>query len=113
MFVAETRADARRFAETGLRVQAARFAAKGHRPTGETLDDLIRTFDVHLGTPDDVIASLKADNTLNRVTDLAVQVHSVDPPHPWILRSIELMARYVGPAFGWLPDRIPHAQAAE
>jgi putative FMN-dependent luciferase-like monooxygenase len=113
VFVAETRADARRFAETGLRVQAARFAAKGHRPTGETLDDLIRTFDVHLGTPDDVIASLKADNTLNRVTDLAVQVHSVDPPHPWILRSIELMARYVGPAFGWLPDRIPHAQAAE
>ena len=66
---------------------------------------MIATFDVHLGTPDDVIASLRADQTLHRCTDLAVQVHSIDPPHPWILRSIELVAREVAPAFGWRPAR--------
>jgi hypothetical protein len=43
---------------------------------------------------------------LARVTDLAVQVHSVDPPHPWILRSIELVAREVAPAFGWSAERV-------
>jgi hypothetical protein len=32
-----------------------------------------------------------------------MQVHSIDPPHPWILRSIELVAREVAPAFGWRP----------
>ena len=57
--------------------------------------------DVHLGTPDDVIASLRADSALARATDLAVQVHSIDPPHPFILRSIELVAEVVAPALGW------------
>jgi hypothetical protein len=42
---------------------------------------------------------------LARATDLAVQVHSIDPPHPWILRSIELVAQEVAPAFGWGPKR--------
>ena len=28
-------------------------------------------------------------------------MHSVDPPHPFILRSIELVAQEVAPAFGW------------
>jgi len=30
-----------------------------------------------------------------------VQVHSIDPPHPFILRSIELVADEVAPALGW------------
>jgi nucleotidyltransferase/DNA polymerase involved in DNA repair len=39
---------------------------------------------MHVGTPDDVIASLRADSTLDRVTDLVFQVHSVDPlPTAW------------------------------
>jgi hypothetical protein len=42
-----------------------------------------------------------ADSTLDRVTDLVFQLHSVDPPHPMILRSIELTAHYVAPALGW------------
>ncbi len=41
------------------------------------------------------------DRTLDRVTDIVVQVHSIDPPHPFILRSIELMAEKVAPALGW------------
>ncbi len=103
VFVAETRAEALRLADLGLRKAVSRFLERGHRPPGDTLADLIRAFDVHVGTPEDVIASLRADKTLQRVTDLAVQVHSIDPPHPWILRSIELVAREVAPAFGWRP----------
>jgi hypothetical protein len=33
-----------------------------------------------------------------------MQVHSIDPPHPFILRSIELMADKVAPALGWVRD---------
>ena len=60
--------------------------------------------DAHLGTPDDVIASLQTDSALARATDVAVQVHSIDPPHPFILRSIELVAEVVAPALGWGRD---------
>ena len=92
---------------SGLRDAVRRFIDRGHRLPGDTLADLIRAFDVHVGTPEDVIASLRADRTLARVTDLAVQVHSIDPPHPWILRSIELVAQEVAPAFGWRPGSRP------
>jgi hypothetical protein len=62
---------------------------------------LIKAFDVHVGTPADVIASLRADTALSRVTDLVFQVHSIDPPHAYILRSLELIAAEVAPALGW------------
>ena len=54
-----------------------------------------------MGTPQQVIESLARDRTLVRVSDVAAQVHSVDPPHPLILRSIELFATVVAPALGW------------
>ena len=71
-------------------------------PSGNLVGDLIQAFDVHIGTPEEVIASLQADSTLERATDLTMQVHSIDPPHPFILRSIELMADSVAPALGWV-----------
>ncbi len=54
---------------------------------------------MHIGTPErgDRIASQRA-TTLQRATDLTMQVHSIDPPHPYILRSIELFAEKVAPA---------------
>lgn len=103
VFVADDREDAVRFAEAGLGRMRGRLAAAGG-PAEATLSDLIAAFDVHLGTPADVIASLRADRTLARATDLAVQVHSVDPPHEFILRSIELVADTVAPALGWARD---------
>jgi len=57
--------------------------------------------DAHLGSAERVIASLQTDSALARATEVAVQVHSIDPPHPFILRSIELVAEVVAPAFGW------------
>ena len=103
IFVADDRAEARRFAETGLQRQSARLTGTDRAPRSATLDDLIAAFDVHMGRPSEVIASLQADSTLERATDLTMQVHSIDPPHPIILRAIELMAEAVAPALGWAP----------
>jgi hypothetical protein len=74
---------------------------------------MITAFDVHLGIPEDVIASLRTDSTLERVTDLVFQVHSVDPPHPFILRSIELVAEKVAPALGWSKRSATEAALAD
>jgi len=98
LFVAEDRGQALELAEFGLRRASARFAETGHRAESDRLEDLIAAYDVHIGTPDDVIASLQADTSLARATDVVFQVHSVDPPHAQILRSLELTAREVAPA---------------
>ena len=101
LFVADDRKDALRFADIGLRRVVDHFVDIGFVPPGLSLPELIAALDVHVGTPEDVIASLSADSTLDRVTDLVFQVHSVDPPHAHILRSIELTAKTVAPALGW------------
>jgi hypothetical protein len=81
-----------------------RLAAQGHPAAEGGVCAWVAAFDVHVGTPDDVVASLSAEATLQRATDLVVQVHSIDPPHGRILRSIELMAESVAPALGWQAD---------
>jgi putative FMN-dependent luciferase-like monooxygenase len=101
VFVADTREDALRLAELGLGRMRPRLAAQGHPAAQGSVQDLIAAYDVHCGTAEEVTASLLAEPTLRRATDLAVQVHSIDPPHPLILRSIELMAERVAPALGW------------
>jgi putative FMN-dependent luciferase-like monooxygenase len=101
VFVADSRAEALHLAELGLSRMRPRLAAAGHPAATGTVHDLIAAYDVHAGTPEEVVASLRADTTLQRATDLAVQVHSIDPPHPQILRSIELVAERVAPALGW------------
>ncbi|PYE26057.1 putative FMN-dependent luciferase-like monooxygenase [Rhizobium sp. PP-CC-3A-592] len=113
LFVAESRKEALRLAAIGLTRVAARFAEAGHRIPGTSVHDLIRALDSHVGTPDDVIASLKADDALARTTDLTFQVHSIDPPHAEILRSIELIATHVAPALGWHRSEAGHLAAAE
>jgi putative FMN-dependent luciferase-like monooxygenase len=101
IFAADDRQTALRLAGIGLRRALPGFLASGHLPPGDALTDMIKAFDTHVGTPDDVIASLSSDSTLERVTDLVFQAHSVDPPHSYILRSIELVADKVAPALGW------------
>jgi putative FMN-dependent luciferase-like monooxygenase len=104
VFVADDRREALRLADIGLGRHRARLTRLG-RATGDgSLSSMIAAMDAHLGTPDDVIASLQTDSTLARSTDLAVQVHSIDPPHPFILRSIALVAEVVAPALGWGRD---------
>jgi hypothetical protein len=102
VFVTDDRQEALRFADMGLGRFRARLAKSGRATGHESLAELITALDVHLGTPAEVLASLQADSTLTRATDLTVQIHSIDPPHPFILRSIELMAEAVAPALGWV-----------
>jgi putative FMN-dependent luciferase-like monooxygenase len=103
VFVADDHKEAMRLAELGLSRMRHRLAATGNLSSGNLVGDLISAMDVHIGTPDEVIASLLGDSTLQRATDLTMQVHSIDPPHPYILRSIELFAEKVAPALGWTP----------
>lgn len=100
LFAADDRAEALRHAQIGLRRAVAGLRAAGQRIDGDGLADLIRALDTHVGEPDDVAESLAADPVLARATDVAFQVHSVDPPHELTLRSIELTATRVAPAIG-------------
>ncbi|HXC28979.1 MAG TPA: putative FMN-dependent luciferase-like monooxygenase [Stellaceae bacterium] len=106
VFAADDRGEALRLAAIGLELQKARFATMGRAGfvEGMSVHDQIAAMDIHIGTPNDVIASLRADSVLGRATDLTVQCHSIDPPHPFILRSIELVADVVAPALGWVRD---------
>jgi putative FMN-dependent luciferase-like monooxygenase len=100
VFAADDRKEAMRLAEIGLMRMRHRLSTHS-RDAADLVGDLIAAFDVHVGTPEDVIASLSMDSTLARATDMTVQSHSIDPPHPFILRSIELVAEKVAPALGW------------
>jgi len=104
VFVADDNQEARRLAEIGLARHRARLARLGRATADGSVDAMITSMDAHLGTPDTVIASLQTDSALARSTDVAVQVHSIDPPHPYILRSIELVAEVLAPALGWGRD---------
>jgi putative FMN-dependent luciferase-like monooxygenase len=104
IFIADDPKDAMRFARTGLPRLVEKRVLQGQAAPAGSIEELVRTFDVHMGTADEVIESLSQDKTLERSTDLTMQVHSIDPPHPYILRSIELMAEKVAPAFGWQRD---------
>ena len=103
VFVADDRRDALRFCEKGFAAYGARRAGLRRMPQGASVEEAIHALDIHTGTPEEVIASLQADTALARATDWSVQVHSIDPPHEYILRSIELMAQVVAPALGWQP----------
>jgi alkanesulfonate monooxygenase SsuD/methylene tetrahydromethanopterin reductase-like flavin-dependent oxidoreductase (luciferase family) len=103
VFVADDRQEAMKLAAIGAQRLRHRLAATGNLSSGDLVGDLIAAFDIHVGTPDEVAASLLADDTLLRATDMTVQSHSIDPPHPFIMRSIELMAEKVAPALGWAP----------
>ena len=103
VYVADDRKEAMRLAEIGLSRLRHRLAATGNLNSGNLVGDMIAAMDVHIGTPDEVIESLLADTTLQRATDLTMQVHSIDPPHPLILRAIELFATKVAPELGWAP----------
>jgi putative FMN-dependent luciferase-like monooxygenase len=105
VFAADCRKEAMRFAEVGLQRYQRRLVSLGRvADAPRSTEEIIRRQDVHLGTPEEVVASLKADRIMDRATELAVQVHSIDPPHAHVLRSIELVAAHVAPAFGWCRD---------
>lgn len=89
-----------------LAVRRYRASDLSRRIVGDAIDtlpgdELLRRLDVHVGDVDTVVASLAEDTLLPRATQLSFQVHSVDPEHEYILRSIELLATEVAPRLGW------------
>ncbi len=104
VFVAEDEAAALAHAETGLRrVVRLVEATSGRDAAGLSTRELVAATDSHVGGPETVRDSLAADTALARATHLSFQVHSIDPPHPEVLRSIALVAAEVAPALGWSP----------
>ena len=103
-----TATEALRLAEIGLARQRARYAAIGRTGfvEGMSVHDQIAAMDIHIGTPGRRDRLATADSVLARATDLTVQSHSIDPPHPFILRSIELVADVVAPALGWVRETV-------
>lgn len=103
LYVAPTRAEALADAEPGIRRHARQIRQRSGLRGEPSAEELLRRADVHIGSPAEVIASLRADRLLPLATDLILQVHPVDPPHERALRSFALLAREVAPALGWRP----------
>ena len=115
IFVADTTAEAYRWADLGLRAAVARSprAFPGVQADAP-IEALIAATDSFVGSPDQVAELLAADATLAHATEVSAQVHSVDAPHAQVLRSLELLATRVAPALGW-PGRsaAPVVQVAD
>ena len=78
-------------------------------PEGAPAVELASYLDLHVGTPEQVLATLTEDPILPRASDIVFQPHPVDPPHEVVLRSLELIAREVAPALGWVPSNLTTA----
>jgi len=94
----ENRTRALELADAGLRDLAR--SMFGLDTDGVPIDELVRLTDTHVGTVDEVVASLAADETLGAVSDVSFQVHSIAATHELTLRSLELLATQVAPRLG-------------
>jgi putative FMN-dependent luciferase-like monooxygenase len=104
LVVVDDETDARRLAARGVERSLPTARALGYDlPAGATQEELLAAFDIHVGTPQRVVAQLRADHVMADATDIVFQVHPVDPSHLLTLRSIELIATDVAPALGWSP----------
>lgn len=102
LVVTDTEAQAERYLqEAWHRYRAAPGTGGGLVVQADDARTWARRTDSLIGTPDQVVASLLADSIIGQSTDVAFQVHSIDPGHEATLRSLELIARRVAPALGW------------
>lgn len=109
VLVVDDEADGDRLRARGIARSLGMLEAQGvHVPQGIADVELAAFLDLHVGTPEQVLATLSRDPVLPRATDLVFQPHPVDPPHEVVLRSIELLARDVAPALGWSPAHPQH-----
>ncbi|QDH14091.1 putative FMN-dependent luciferase-like monooxygenase [Formicincola oecophyllae] len=99
--VADSRQQALDWAQAGLFRQVPLFRQAGFTLDDSSLENLIQSFDVILGTPEEVARQLAEDRALDKATEVAIQVHSVDPPPEATLRSLALFSTQVAPALGW------------
>jgi hypothetical protein len=87
--------------------------AQGFEPAGLTIDERFAHHNVHWGRPEDVIAGLRREPLLDRITDLVCQVQPGLPSLDQTLEAVELIATEVAPALGWRPAAAPAPVAAD
>ncbi len=97
----DTEAEAERYLQAAWERQIVKPRTGGFLVEADDARTWARRTDTHIGTPDEVVASLRTDPVIPQSTEVALQVHSVDPGHEATLRSLELIARHVAPALGW------------
>lgn len=99
----------RQTALAGLREGVGRFAEKlvqsGRAPAGEPLVHYLQRLHVIYGHPDEVAATLAADQVLPFTTDLIVQFNPATPPLGEALHMLEQVATQIAPALGWRSQR--------
>jgi len=89
----------------GLREMAKVRAAQGGGPADRPIEELFVEHNIHWGTPEDVVASLRREPLFDQITDLICQVQPGLPSFELTLEAIELIATEVAPALGWSPAR--------
>jgi alkanesulfonate monooxygenase SsuD/methylene tetrahydromethanopterin reductase-like flavin-dependent oxidoreductase (luciferase family) len=77
----------------------ARFGNAARMTTQEYVDSGV----FHLGSAEDVVASLRADPAIPLADELICQVGHIGPGFANTVRALELLATRVAPALGWRP----------
>jgi alkanesulfonate monooxygenase SsuD/methylene tetrahydromethanopterin reductase-like flavin-dependent oxidoreductase (luciferase family) len=85
--------------------QANRLGQRSGGRTDLTEQDFIDSGVFHMGSVEDVVASLRADPAVPLATELICQVGHIGPGFANTLRALELLATEVAPALGWRPAR--------
>jgi alkanesulfonate monooxygenase SsuD/methylene tetrahydromethanopterin reductase-like flavin-dependent oxidoreductase (luciferase family) len=112
VLVVDDEGEARVWRARGIARSLPMLAAQGVAvPEGVSDAELAAYLDLHVGTSEQVLATLAEDPVLPRASDIVFQPHPVDPPHDVVLRSLELIARDVAPALGWAPRHHPQELA--
>ncbi len=98
LLVTDTEAEADRYLQAAWQRYLARPVIPGFSVAADDAATWARRTDTHIGTAEQVIASLRADPVIAQSTEVAFQVHSIDPGHDATMRSLELVAERVAPA---------------
>jgi putative FMN-dependent luciferase-like monooxygenase len=105
VLVVETDEEGQRWRAHGIARSRQMLESQGVEvPAGVSDTELAAYLDLHVGTAEQVLATLSEDPILPRASDIVFQPHPVDPPHEVVLRSLELIAKEVAPALGWVPQ---------
>jgi alkanesulfonate monooxygenase SsuD/methylene tetrahydromethanopterin reductase-like flavin-dependent oxidoreductase (luciferase family) len=93
----------------GVAAYVDEMVRRGHFPAGMDQAAAFRRTHVHCGSPEEVVASLRADRVLDLSTELICQVHPGRLTAAQVLRAMELIAREVAPRLGWRPSAVRQA----
>jgi alkanesulfonate monooxygenase SsuD/methylene tetrahydromethanopterin reductase-like flavin-dependent oxidoreductase (luciferase family) len=110
LLVTDTEAEADRYLEAAWQRYLARPFIPGFSVAADDAATWAQRTDTHIGIADQVVESLCADPVIAQSTEVAFQVHSIDPGHDATMRSLELIAERVAPAL--LSETLSEASAS-